>query len=94
MTSQQYADMNACFNSSVTVPASDGFNIIENTFIFSATASQGSQVVLSAPNLLYPVVIFVNLTQLPLSAFSVSSTTITFSPALNLNDQVTIIYYA
>lgn len=94
MTSQQYADMNTNFNASITTPASDGSHVIEIFASFLAAAGQTIVTLVSTPNPLNPIVIFVNRSQLPLSGYSTSSNTLTLTNALSLNDKVAIIYYA
>lgn len=94
MTDQQYIDILNRYNTLVNPIANNGSTPQQFIATFTATASQSTVTLNSAPNSNYLVGMFVNLLQIPISTYSVSSDVVTFDPVLNLNDQVTIVYYA
>lgn len=94
MTDQQYIDILNRYNTLVNPIANNGSTPQQFIATFTATTSQSTITLNSAPNTNYLVGVFVNLAQIPKSSYSVSSDIVTFSPVLNLNDQVSIVYYA
>lgn len=94
MTDQQYTGILNRYNTLVDPIASNGSTPQQFITSFIATASQTTVTLGAAPNTNYLVGIWINLIQIPVDSYSVSSDVITFDPVLNLNDKVSIIYYA
>lgn len=94
LTDQEYVDLLNRYNTLVNPITTDGSTPQQFITTFNATAGQDTVTLGAAPNSQYLIGVFVNLSQIPVSLYSINSDVVTFDPTLSLNDQVSIIYYA